>query len=91
MLQVEVEELGAEVEQALLDWGLEELCRPLSHLSSLNQQLQHVAALRGQRLQEALQLHHFLRESAEVEDWMNQQRQRAESQDLGYDYQQVQV
>lgn len=46
---------------------------------------------RGQRLQEALQLHHFLRESAEMEDWMNQQRQRAESQDLGNDYQQVQV
>lgn len=46
MMQAEVEELGAQVEQALLDWGLEELCRPLSHVSSLNQQLQHLAALR---------------------------------------------
>lgn len=46
---------------------------------------------RGQRLQEALQLHLFLRESSEMEDWMNQQRQTAESQDLGNDYQHVQV
>ncbi|XP_056867453.1 spectrin beta chain, non-erythrocytic 5 isoform X2 [Takifugu flavidus] len=91
VLQMEVEELGAQVKEAVLNWSLEELRRPFGHVSSLNQQLQHLAALRGQRLQEALQLHLFMRESSEMEDWMNQQRQTAESQDLGNDYQHVQV
>lgn len=50
-----------------------------------------VSLLRGQRLKEVLQLHEFRRETSELEDWMNQQRQTAESQDLGSDYQHVQV
>ncbi|XP_040917192.1 spectrin beta chain, non-erythrocytic 2 [Toxotes jaculatrix] len=91
VLEVEVEELGDQVEQAVENWSLEELGRPYSHLSSLNQQLQHQAALRGQRLREVLHLHEFRRESSELEDWMNQQRQTAESQDLGNDYQHVQL
>ncbi|XP_071354370.1 spectrin beta chain, non-erythrocytic 5 [Trachinotus anak] len=91
VLEVEVEELGDQVEQAVQNWSLEELSRPYSHLSSLNQQLQHQAALRGQRLKEVFHLHEFRRESSELEDWMNQQRQTAESQDLGNDYQHVQL
>ncbi|XP_028422093.1 spectrin beta chain, non-erythrocytic 5 [Perca flavescens] len=91
VLEVEVEELGDQVEQAVQTWSLEELSRPYSRLSSLNQQLQHQAALRGQRLKEVLHLHEFSRESSELEDWMNQQRQTAESQDLGNDYQHVQL
>ncbi|XP_070699072.1 spectrin beta chain, non-erythrocytic 5 [Pempheris klunzingeri] len=91
VLEVEVEELGDQVEQAVHSWSLEELSRPYSRLSSLNQQLQHQAALRGQRLKELLRLHEFRRESSELEDWMNQQRQTAESQDLGNDYQHVQL
>ncbi|KAG7215088.1 hypothetical protein INR49_011666 [Caranx melampygus] len=91
VLEVEVEELGDQVEQAVQNWSLDELNRPYSHLSSLNQQLQHQAALRGQRLKEVLQLHEFRHESSELEDWMNQQRQTAESQDLGNDYQHVQL
>ncbi|XP_020497621.2 spectrin beta chain, non-erythrocytic 5 [Labrus bergylta] len=91
VLEVEVEELGDQVEQAVQNWRLEELSRPYSRLSSLNQQLQHQAALRGQRLKEVLHLHEFSRESSELEDWMNQQRQTAESQDLGNDYQHVQL
>lgn len=51
----------------------------------------HVCPVRGQRLKEVLQLHEFRRESSELDDWMNQQRQTAESQDLGNDYQHVQV
>jgi len=46
VLEVEVEELGDQVEQAVHNWSLEELSRPRSRLSSLNQQLQHQAALR---------------------------------------------
>lgn len=51
----------------------------------------HVSPVRGQRLKEVLHLHEFRRESSELADWMNQQRQTAESQDLGNDYQHVQV
>ncbi|XP_026156546.1 spectrin beta chain, non-erythrocytic 5 isoform X2 [Mastacembelus armatus] len=91
VLEAEVEELGNQVEQAVQDWSLTELSRPYSRLSSLNQQLQHQAALRGQRLREVFHLHQFHRESSELEDWMNQQRQTAESQDLGNDYQHVQL
>ncbi|KAF7648029.1 hypothetical protein LDENG_00163000 [Lucifuga dentata] len=91
VLQVEVEALGEQVEQAVGSWSLEELSRPFSRLSSLNQQLQNQAGLRGQRLKEVLHLHEFRRESAEFESWMNQQRQTAESQDLGNDYQHVQL
>ncbi|XP_038585015.1 spectrin beta chain, non-erythrocytic 5 isoform X1 [Micropterus salmoides] len=91
VLEVEVEELGDQVEQAFQNWSLEELSRPYSRVSSLNQQLQHQAALRGQRLKEVLHLHEFRRESSELEDWMSQQQQTAESQDLGNDYQHVQL
>ncbi|KAL6106061.1 sptbn5 [Pungitius sinensis] len=91
VLEVEVEELGDQVEQAVQSWSLSELSRPRSHLGSLNQQLQHQAALRGQRLKEVLHLHEFRRESSEFEDWMEQQRQWAESQDLGNDHQHVQM
>lgn len=46
---------------------------------------------RGQRLREVLQLHEFRRESSELRDWMEQQRQIAESQEMGNNYQHVQV
>ncbi|XP_008275361.1 spectrin beta chain, non-erythrocytic 5 [Stegastes partitus] len=91
VLEVEVEELGDQVDQALQNWRLEELSRPYSRVSSLHQQLQHQAALRGQKLNEVLHLHEFRREASELEDWMIQQRQTAESQDLGNDYQHVQL
>lgn len=47
VLEVEVEQLGDQMEQAVQNWSLEELSRPYSRLSSLNQQLQHQAALRS--------------------------------------------
>ncbi|TNN47599.1 Spectrin beta chain, non-erythrocytic 5 [Liparis tanakae] len=53
--------------------------------------MMNVSPSRGQRLKEVLHLHEFRRESSEFEDWMDQQRQTAESQDLGNDYQHVQV
>ncbi|KAK2826814.1 hypothetical protein Q5P01_021028 [Channa striata] len=91
VLEGEVEELGDQVEQAVQNWSLEELSRPYSHLSSLNQQLQHQASLRAQRLKEVLHLHEFIRESSEFDEWMNQQRQTVESQELGNDFQHVQL
>lgn len=50
-----------------------------------------VCTIRGQRLKEVLQLHEFSRESSELKDWMDQQRQLVESEDLGSDYQHIQV
>lgn len=46
VLQVEVEGLGEQVEEAIQSWGLEELRRPHSHLRTMAQQLQHQTALR---------------------------------------------
>lgn len=46
VLEAEVGALGDQVEQAIQNWGLEELSRPYSRISSLNQQLQHQAGLR---------------------------------------------
>ncbi|XP_076022140.1 spectrin beta chain, non-erythrocytic 5 [Genypterus blacodes] len=91
VLQVEVEGLGEQVEEVIRSLSLEELNRPYSHLRTMAQQLQHQTALRGQRLREILHLHEFRRESSEFEDWMNQQRQMTDSQDLGNDYQQIQL
>lgn len=50
-----------------------------------------VCTIRGQRLKEVLQFHEFNRESSELKDWMDHQRQLVESQDLGSDYQHIQV
>lgn len=41
---------------------------------------------REQRLRETLNLHEFKRESAELEEWIAQQKQIATSNDLGSDY-----
>ncbi|XP_029982912.1 spectrin beta chain, non-erythrocytic 5 [Sphaeramia orbicularis] len=90
VLQVQLEDLGEQVEKAERKWRLEELSRPYSRVNSLNQQLQHQAALRGQRLQEVFLLHEFRREALELEDWMNQLRQTTETQEPN-NYQQVQL
>ncbi|XP_054653046.1 spectrin beta chain, non-erythrocytic 1 isoform X2 [Dunckerocampus dactyliophorus] len=91
VLQVEVDQLEDQVDQAVQNWNLEELSRPLSRLRSVNQQLQHQATVRGHRLREVLHLHEFKREASELEEWLHQQRQTAESQDVGSDYQHVQL
>ncbi|KAM6973270.1 spectrin beta chain, non-erythrocytic 5 [Aplochiton taeniatus] len=91
VLEAQVEELGDSVEQAVHDWGLEELNRQYSRISSQSSHLQHQAAIRGQKLREALHLHEFRRESSELEEWINQQTQTAASQDVGNDYQHILV
>lgn len=47
VVEVEMRELGDQVEKAVQNWSLEELSRPYSRLSSLNQELQHQATLRS--------------------------------------------
>lgn len=58
VLEVEVDQLGDQVEKAVQIWSLEELNRPYSRLSSLHQQLQHQATIRYQtpRLKRKLEM-----------------------------------
>lgn len=46
---------------------------------------------REQRLQDALHLHEFKRESSELEDWISQERLIASSDNYGSDYEHVLV
>lgn len=46
---------------------------------------------REQRLQDALHLHEFKRESSELEDWISQEQLVASSDDYGSDYEHVLV
>ncbi|KAK0154564.1 Spectrin beta chain, non-erythrocytic 5 [Merluccius polli] len=91
VLGVQVEEVGHQVMQALQEWSLEELRRPWGRLQTMEQQLQHQAALRGQKLKETLNFHEFTSESCDLEEWLSQQRQTASSQDLGNDFPHVQM
>ncbi|XP_053700420.1 spectrin beta chain, non-erythrocytic 5 [Synchiropus splendidus] len=91
VLQAELVQLEEQVLQAIHRWKLEELSRTFNRLQDQNQQLIHRGGLRAQRLQEALVLHEFRRDASEFTEWMNEQRQIAESADLGGDYQHLQI
>ncbi|XP_015205968.2 spectrin beta chain, non-erythrocytic 5 isoform X1 [Lepisosteus oculatus] len=70
--------------------GFDEVDWPQDRLQSQLGKLQHLAAIRSQRLEEAFRFHEFSRESGELEDWIAQQRQAASSEDYGNDYDHVQ-
>ncbi|KAM8834261.1 LOW QUALITY PROTEIN: spectrin beta chain, non-erythrocytic 5 [Synchiropus picturatus] len=91
VLQAELVQLEEQVLQAIHRWKLEELSRTFNRLQDQNQQLIHRGGLRAQRLQEALVLHEFRRDASDFTEWMNEQRQIAESADRGGDYQHLQV
>ncbi|XP_057715583.1 spectrin beta chain, non-erythrocytic 5 isoform X1 [Corythoichthys intestinalis] len=91
VLQVEVDQIEDQVEQALLNWDLQELHIPVGHLQGLKHQLLQKAAHRVQRLKEALDLHEFTQEVNEMDEWLQQQQKMAQSQDLGADYQHVEL
>ncbi|KAI2654409.1 Spectrin beta chain, non-erythrocytic 5 [Labeo rohita] len=86
VLAAQVDELKSNVKQAVRVWGLEELNKPCNHIKSKLNEVQHSAKVREQRLRETLHLHEFKRESAELDEWIAQQRQIAASNDLGSDY-----
>ncbi|KAI1895008.1 hypothetical protein AGOR_G00101700 [Albula goreensis] len=85
----QVEQLGVSVEHAVGSWGRDQVDWPYSHLSNQLSKLQHSAALRSQRLKEALRLHEFSRESEELQDWISQQTLVASSEDYGTNYEHV--
>lgn len=47
--------------------------------------------IRGKKLEETLELHDFLREYEDLEEWINEQKQVASSEDYGADYDHVLV
>ncbi|XP_063040192.1 spectrin beta chain, non-erythrocytic 5 [Engraulis encrasicolus] len=89
VLAAEVEDLKSTVDHAVQTMSLDELERPYSRIRTQSAELEHLAVLRAQRLQETLRLHEFKRESADLEDWIGQQRQIASSEDYGSDYNNV--
>ncbi|KAG7328102.1 hypothetical protein KOW79_008046 [Hemibagrus wyckioides] len=89
VLSAQVDELKSRVDQAVHAWGLEEVKRPYSHIRTQLTELQHSAAVREQRLQDALHLHEFKRESSELEEWISQEQLLASSDDYGSDYEHV--
>ncbi|XP_076156260.1 spectrin beta chain, non-erythrocytic 5 [Alosa pseudoharengus] len=89
VLVAEVEDLKSSVDRAVKTMGLDELNRPYSRIRSHMTELEHLASLRAQKLQEALHLHEFKREASDLEDWIFQQRQIASSEDYGTDYNNV--
>ncbi|KAJ1103984.1 hypothetical protein NDU88_001400 [Pleurodeles waltl] len=71
--------------------GFNEVDGPHERVHSLLHDLQDCAAVRSKKLEEALSLHEYLRESKELHEWINQQIQVASSKDYGKDYEHVLV
>ncbi|XP_066550797.1 spectrin beta chain, non-erythrocytic 5 [Amia ocellicauda] len=71
--------------------GSDEVDWPKDHLQSQLSKLQHHASVRSQRLDEVFRFHEYSRDSAELDDWIAQQRQIAASEDYGNDYEHVVV
>ncbi|KAM4689983.1 spectrin beta chain, non-erythrocytic 5 [Rhinophrynus dorsalis] len=67
----------------------DEVDAPVGRISTQMKDLQDRAMGRWGKLKEALALHEYLRESGDLQDWISQQRQTANSEDYGNDYEQV--
>ncbi|XP_072283741.1 spectrin beta chain, non-erythrocytic 5 [Pyxicephalus adspersus] len=68
---------------------LDEVDAPVQRIFSQMKDLQNCAIVRWGKLEETLALHEYLRESAELQKWINQQKQVASSEDYGNDYEHV--
>ncbi|XP_063803707.1 spectrin beta chain, non-erythrocytic 5 isoform X2 [Pseudophryne corroboree] len=67
----------------------DEVDAPVQRIHSQINTLQDRATVRWGKLEEALALHEYLRESGDLQEWINQQRQIASSGDYGNDYEHV--
>ncbi|XP_077320667.1 spectrin beta chain, non-erythrocytic 5 isoform X3 [Lithobates pipiens] len=67
----------------------DEVDAPLQKINSKMENLQDHANVRWGKLEETLALHEYLRESWDLQIWINQQRQVASSEDYGNDYEHV--
>ncbi|XP_075699620.1 spectrin beta chain, non-erythrocytic 5 [Rhinoderma darwinii] len=75
--------------QDLPSIGYDEVDAPVQKICSQMKGLQDHASVRWGKLEEALALHEYFRESADLQEWLNQQRQVASSEDYGNDYEHV--
>ncbi|KAE8587142.1 hypothetical protein XENTR_v10021875, partial [Xenopus tropicalis] len=67
----------------------DEVDAPVGKINVQMRDLKERASVRWGKLEESLALYEYLRESADLQDWINQQRQLASSEDCGNDYEQV--
>ncbi|XP_053169097.1 spectrin beta chain, non-erythrocytic 5 [Hemicordylus capensis] len=67
----------------------DEVDAPQEQVHSQLQELQDLSIERGKKLEETFQLHEFLREYEDLEDWIRQQKQVASSYGYGTDYKHV--
>ncbi|KAM5130020.1 spectrin beta chain, non-erythrocytic 5 [Mantella aurantiaca] len=67
----------------------DEVDAPLQKIHSQIESLQDNANVRWGKLEETMALHEYLRESGDLQKWINQQRQVASSGDYGNDYEHV--
>ncbi|XP_075049076.1 spectrin beta chain, non-erythrocytic 5 [Mixophyes fleayi] len=82
-------ELGSEVWDLPNFTPYDEVDAPVHKIHSQLQTLQDRATVRWGKLEEALALHEYIRESGDLQEWINQQRQIASSEDYGNDYEHV--
>ncbi|XP_065259867.1 spectrin beta chain, non-erythrocytic 5 [Emys orbicularis] len=67
----------------------DEVDAPQEQVHSKLREFLELATARGKKLDETLGLHEYLREYEDLQDWINQQRQVASSDDYGSDYEHV--
>ncbi|XP_077120129.1 spectrin beta chain, non-erythrocytic 5 isoform X3 [Ranitomeya variabilis] len=75
--------------QNLPSYGYDEVDAPVQKIRSQMKDLKDCASVRWGKLEEALALHEYIRESGDLQEWINQQRQVASSEDYGNDYEHV--
>ncbi|XP_071971772.1 spectrin beta chain, non-erythrocytic 5 isoform X1 [Engystomops pustulosus] len=76
-------------EKNLSSLAYDEVDAPVQKVQSQMKDLQDSASVRWGKLEEALALHEYIRESGDLQEWINQQRQLASSEDYGNDYEHV--
>ncbi|KAM3918253.1 spectrin beta chain, non-erythrocytic 5 [Leptodactylus fuscus] len=76
-------------EKNLSSFGYDEVDAPVQKIHSQMKNLQDCASERWGKLEEALALHEYIRESRDLQEWINQQIQVASSEDYGNDYKHV--
>ncbi|XP_073494936.1 spectrin beta chain, non-erythrocytic 5 isoform X1 [Phyllobates terribilis] len=75
--------------QNMPSYGCDEVDAPVQKIRSQMKDLKDCASVRWGKLEEALALHEYVRESGDLQEWIHQQRQVASSEDYGNDYEHV--
>ncbi|XP_063295491.1 spectrin beta chain, non-erythrocytic 5 [Pelobates fuscus] len=86
-----VSDLGRNAQSLPLPFSVvyDEVDAPVGRIHTQFKDLRDRSSLRWGKLEEALALHEYFRESRDLQEWINQQRQTANSEDYGSDYEQV--